>query len=180
MADFPASSEVNSLDTERILRALDVAGVDYVLIGGVACLIHGASRVTVDADLVPARDSANLACLLEALRAVGAAVFVAPDRAEMESGDPWEVETLRAGHDALLEADVWHFTTDAGPIDVVLTAAGVGDFEEHLAKAEVLDIFDMQIRVAGLDDLIKSKETLQRAKDLSVLDELRQLRAERA
>lgn len=179
MAEFRASHEVHALDSERILRALHKSGVEYVLIGGVACLVHGASRVTVDADVVPARDLENLARLLDALESLDAAVLISLARSELEAGAPWEVDALRRGPEALLEADAWHFTTEAGPIDVVLTAAGIGTFEEHLGRAETLDLFGVRVRVAGLDDLIGSKEALGRTKDLSVLDELRRLKQAR-
>lgn len=176
MTEFRASHEVSALDTERILRALHESGVEYVLIGGLACLVHGASRVTVDADVVPARGLANLARLLGALESLSAAVLISPARSESEAGEPWEVEALRRGPEALLEADAWHFTTKAGPVDVVLTAAGIGTFDEHLARSQTLELFGVHVRVAGLDDLIESKEALGRTKDLSVLDELRRLK----
>lgn len=179
MPDFGASSEVRPLDTERILRTLDAHGVDYVLIGGIACLMHGASRVTVDADLVAAADRANLGRLFDVLGDLRAAVLVSERRMAMEDGDPWEVESLRRGPDALVEAQTWHFTTDAGPLDIVFQAAGVGDYHDHLPRAEVLEVFGTQVRVAGLDDLISSKEALLREKDTSILSELHAIRRQR-
>lgn len=177
MADFSASPDVQALDTERILATLAAHGVEYVLVGGVACLMHGSTRVTVDADLVPAASPENLARLVEALRTLGAAVFVPRARMRMEAGEPWEVVALRRGPEALLEADAWHFTTDAGPIDVVLDAAGVGGYEDHLGRVETREVFGIQVKLAGLDDLIRSKETLNRDKDAAVLQDLYDLRA---
>lgn len=177
--DFDSSSTVRPLDTERILRTLHDHGVDYVLIGGIACLMHGASRVTVDADVLAAADRDNLGRVYEALRSLGAAVLVSEHRQEMEDGPPWEVDSLRRGPDALSEAQAWHFTTDAGPVDVVFEAAGVGTYEDHLESAEAYDVFGVRVRVAGLDDLISSKETLLRTKDSSILAELHALREER-
>ncbi len=178
MTDFSPSSELRPLDTERVFRALSDAGVNYVLIGGVACIVHGASRVTVDADVVPALDAENLTRLLGALASLEAAVFVDEQRMQFEAGEVWETTSLRRGPDGLRDAEAWHFTTSAGPIDVVMSAAGVGGFDDHIAHAEPLDLFDVQVLVAGLDDLIRSKEALGREKDLSVLSELRRLRDE--
>lgn len=173
---FDASSSVSPLDTERILRTLHEHGVEYVLIGGIACLMHGASRVTVDADVLAAADRQNLCRVYDALRTLGAAVLVSEKRQEMEDGPPWEVDSLKRGPDALSEAQAWHFTTDAGPVDVVFEAAGVGTYEDHLDAAEAYDVFGVSVRVAGLDDLISSKETLLRTKDSSILAELHALR----
>jgi len=178
LAEFSARSEVRPLDSERILRTLGDHGVAYVLIGGIACLMHGASRVTVDADVVAATDQENLGRLFDALEELDAAVLVSERRRAMEDGDPWEVEHLRKGPAAMAEAEVWHFTTQAGPLDVIFAAAGVGGYEAHLDRAEAFEVFGFQILVAGLDDLITSKETLLREKDTSILAELRTLRSQ--
>lgn len=176
MAEFGYSSQVRPLDTERILAALESHGVDYVLIGGIACLMHGASRVTVDTDVVAAVDRANAVRLLDALRALDAAVLVSRERMAIEDGEPWEVESLRRGPDGLADAEAWHFTTAAGPLDIVFHAAGVGGYHEHLPGSERRAVFGIEVNVAGLEDLIRSKESLSRDKDASVLIELRQLR----
>jgi len=52
----------------------------------------------------------------------------------------------------------------------------VGGFEAHLDGAETFEVFGLEILVAGLDDVITSKETLARDKDTSILAELRSLR----
>lgn len=176
LLEFSHSTRIRSLDTERILAVLEARGVDYVLIGGIACLMHGASRVTVDADVIAAASIENATRLIAALGDLGAAVLMSEQRMKVEDGEPWEVESLRRGPDGLFDAEAWHFTTDAGPLDVIFHAAGVGDYHEHLHRAERLAVFGIEVKVAGIDDLIRSKESLSRSKDLSVLDELRQLR----
>lgn len=176
MRRFEASSDERPLDTERIIRALAEHGVDYVLVGGIAALVHGASRVTVDADVVPEATPENLERLLDALAELDAAAFVSEERLAMEDADPWEIDVLRKGAAGLPEAEAWHFTTAAGRIDVVLDAAGVGGYEEHQAGADEFEVFGIRITVAGLDDLIASKTTLGREKDASILAELQELR----
>lgn len=56
----------------RARLGLDDAGVDYVLIGGLAVGAHGFPRATKDLDIVPAPDAANLDRLATLLRRVGA------------------------------------------------------------------------------------------------------------
>ncbi len=158
---------------------LGAHGVDFVLIGGIACLVHGSSRVTVDADVVADDRGDNLDRLLAALWDLGAAVLVGAERMAIEDGDPWEVIALRQGPGGLNEAEAWHFTTDAGPLDVVFRAAGVGGYHDHLPAAERRRVFGIEVTVAGLDDLIRSKEGLARERDLAVLSELRELRRQR-
>ena len=176
MPEFPPRSEVNALDTERILRALNDGGVSYVLIGGVACIMHGAEQTTFDADVLPELNVQNLQRLLTALGSLNAGVLVDAARMDLEDGAPWETESLRRGEGALREADAWHFTTDAGPVDVVMTAAGVGDFEAHVHNSRELEVFGIRVRIAGIDDIVRSKEFLAREKDLLVLGQLRRIR----
>lgn len=176
MRPLEAGSQEHPLDTERIMRVFAIHGVNYVLIGGIAALVHGASRVTVDADIVPEATPENLGRLLDALTELGAAVYVSEERLAMEAGPPWEIEVLRKGAPGLLEAEAWHFTTPAGRIDIVLDAAGVGDYEAHRTRADEYDVFGVRVTVAGLDDLIASKAALGREKDAPVLAELREFR----
>jgi len=172
---FGHTSEIKALDTERILATLGDHGVEYVLIGGLAGIAHGSTLSTADADILPKQDQANLERLLEALAAMGAKVLVEARRLRSESAEPWEVSELRRGPAALLSAEAWHFTTDAGPVDVVIHATGVGGFEAHIERSRPLEVFGVRILVAGIDDLIASKEALARPKDKAMLSELRDL-----
>src|SRR4051812_42388109 len=57
---------------ERIVAALNDAGVAYVIVGGLAVAAHGVVRATRDVDLVPAPDLANLDLLAGTLSELGA------------------------------------------------------------------------------------------------------------
>jgi hypothetical protein len=54
-------------DFERVLRALHDAGVEFILVGGLAAVVWGASRFTRDIDLVYRRTPENLRRLADAL-----------------------------------------------------------------------------------------------------------------
>ena len=78
------------LDPEPILRALVQRGVDFVVIGGIAAVLHGSARLTYDLDLCFAPDAANLSALGDVLVALGArlrgvdkAVPLVPDAATL-------------------------------------------------------------------------------------------------
>lgn len=176
--EFGAASDVFGLDTERILRTFASHEVDYVLVGGLAAIAHGSTIATADADLVPRPDPQNLERLLDALEELEAKVLVSEQRMAMEAGEPWEVVELRKGAQALSSAQTWHFTTSAGPIDVVMTATGVGPYDAHIDAARPREAFGVRILVAGIDDLIASKEALERPKDEATLRELRELRVD--
>lgn len=177
---FEASDEIFGLDTERILRTLADHGVDYVLVGGLAAVAPGSTLATADADVLPRPDPNNLERLLDALESLEAKVLVSEQRRAMEAGEPSEVVELRRGAVALIGSDAWHFTTAAGPVDVVMTATGVGPYDAHLSRATEIEVFGVAIRIAGIGDLIASKQALARPKDEAMLRELRELRDLRA
>jgi hypothetical protein len=54
-------------DFEGLIHRLSEARVQFVVIGGFAGTLHGSPRVTVDLDLVYARDADNLQRLARAL-----------------------------------------------------------------------------------------------------------------
>ena len=97
------------LDPECLFRALRDHEVDYVLIGGLAAVLHGSPAMTNDADIVPARDGRNLERLAGALRALRARLRVSdtPDGVEF---DP---------HPALLQSmATLNLTTRCGDLDL--------------------------------------------------------------
>jgi AbrB family looped-hinge helix DNA binding protein len=67
-----------AFDPERIIETFNRHAVRYVVIGAVAALAHGAPvGVTFDVDFTPARDSANLERLSDALRELNARIRTA-------------------------------------------------------------------------------------------------------
>ena len=57
-------------DAFRVIASLNSAGVDYVVVGGVALNVHGLLRATEDLDVFVRPDPENIERLREALRAV--------------------------------------------------------------------------------------------------------------
>lgn len=53
-----------------VLKALHEHSVEYILVGGLAVILHGTPRVTEDLDIFVKRDPANLEKLKKALRSV--------------------------------------------------------------------------------------------------------------
>ena len=49
-----------SPDLERLVPTLVQGGVEFIVIGGVAAIIHGSARATYDVDLLYFRNEANI------------------------------------------------------------------------------------------------------------------------
>ena len=60
------------LQAEEIFACLDRHNVDYVLIGGLAAVLHGSPLPTLDADICPSREVDNLRRLASALEEMDA------------------------------------------------------------------------------------------------------------
>ena len=58
----------------EIFRVLNAHGVKYVVIGNLAGTLHGSPLSTVDVDICPSRDEANLAALAAALTEMSARI----------------------------------------------------------------------------------------------------------
>lgn len=156
------------LDPECLFRTLDAHGVQYVLIGGLAAVLHGSSAMTNDADIVPARDGRNLERLAAALRDLDARLRVPEGPAV--AFDP---------HPALLQSmAMLNMTTRCGDLDLTFQPSGIDEYDELLEQSETFDISGYRVRVAALADIIRSKEAADRPKDHATLPILRALQEE--
>jgi hypothetical protein len=145
------------LDAERILRALAEHAVDYVIVGGLAVQTHGHTRTTVDIDLIPRPDPANLSRLADALNALDARVR-----------NPGS-EGLQIDATMLPRASLWQFTTPHGAIDVLRDAPGAPPYDELRDRALEIRLGDLKLAVADRDDLIGMKRASARRVDLDDL-----------
>ena len=149
----------------ELLGVLVEHGVDFILIGGLAATVHGSPYATVDVDIVPRLERANLGRLSDALRALGARVYVSTN------------ETLRFEHDgaSISDAAVWNLATVFGGLDITYVPAGTSGYADLAKRAQANDVGGVVVRVAALEDIIRSKEAADREKDRVVLPALRRL-----
>jgi hypothetical protein len=152
-------------DVQRLLDVLGAAGVDFVVIGGVALVLRGSSRLTLDLDLCYSRDRDNLRRLAAALAAYHPRLRGAPP----ELPFLWDERTLASGLNFTL-------TTDLGDLDILGEVAGVGGYGQVSAGASELVVGDTPILVMDLDTLERSKRAAGRAKDLLDLAEIAEIR----
>jgi predicted nucleotidyltransferase len=151
-----------------VLRGLTGAGVRFVVIGGVAGVAHGWSRVTNDVDICydPSPENRErLATLLAAWHGYLRGV---------EPGLPFVIDAR-----TLRDVPVLTLVTDEGDLDVMDRVQGVGEFAQVEAAAQKIAIEDIPTPTLTLDALIASKRATGRRKDQQDLIELEALREER-
>lgn len=155
-------------DFEALIRRLGAADVRFVVIGGFAGTVLGSPRTTVDLDIVYARDAGNLARLAGALEPLAPRMRGAPDDLPFTL----DVETLVRGLNFTL-------TTTLGDLDLLGEVVGGGTYEELLPNTQRLSVFDTELAVVTLPQLIRLKRAAGRPRDLAVLAELEALLEER-
>jgi Nucleotidyl transferase AbiEii toxin, Type IV TA system len=149
------------LQADQILRRLVERGVDFVVIGGIAAVLHGSSRNTFDLDICFATDDANLAALGDVLTALGARL----------KGIDEEVPFIPDAR-TLRQVELLTLVTRLGELDVLSRPPGAPPYPELRRHADRYDVGGFNVSVASIDDLIGMKQTAGRAKDLLDVDEL--------
>jgi hypothetical protein len=155
-------------DFAGIIRCLAEGGVEFIVVGGVAAVAHGAARATYDVDVVYARSPGNIARLATALAPLKPYLRGAP------AGLPfrWDAETIAHGLNFTL-------TTTLGDADLLGEIAGGGGYEQLLPHTIKLPLFAGVQLCLDLDMLIHVKRAAGRPKDFQAIAELEALREER-
>ncbi len=154
-------------DPVALLRTLEEHRVRFVVIGGVAAVLHGAPTVTLDVDITPDRAGDNLEQLAEALRDLEARLRTTDD----PLGVPFPIEP-----GFLSTVDSWTLTTRHGDLDLVFRPDGTDGFADLVrgaGRVRVAEDPPLTVSVAALLDVIRSKEAAGRDKDRAVLPLLR-------
>jgi hypothetical protein len=150
------------LDAAAIVSALNRHQVRYVVIGAFAAIAQQAPiPATRDIDLTPEPSQQNLARLSSALKELGARI-----RTEaVPDGLPFSHDATSLG-----AADVWNLICPDGEFDISFRPSGFeGGYAQLAVNAHRLRVGEVEVIVADLADVIRSKESAGRPKDLRVL-----------
>jgi hypothetical protein len=146
------------LITIEVCSALNRTGSAYLVIGGIACILHGHVRATKDVDILidPTRDNAER--ILEALSTVG--YGFARELAPQE----------------ILSRPIFVIGDD--PEVDIFTVAWSVRYRDAVGRSSIVVIDDVKVPLISLDDLIATKRTgrLLDAADVEVLEEIKRVR----
>jgi hypothetical protein len=143
--------------------------VDFIVVGGVSAVLHGAPINTFDLDVVHSREPGNLDRLMRALAELDAR-YRTPGHEQMRPG----LSHLESsGHQLLM--------TLAGPLDLLGTIGHGEGYEELLESTSRMDIGGgLTVRVLDLQALVRIKEEIAREKDAAQLAILRRTLEEKS
>lgn len=148
MADF------FNQDFRDFLKALNKRDVEYILVGGMAVILHGYVRTTGDMDVWVNRTKENYQKIAKAFVDFGMPVF-----------DMTEPNFLSDNY------DVWSFGMSPVKIELMTAVKGL-DFDEAFKIAQFYTEENISIRFLHLNSLIQSKKASGRYKDLDDIEQL--------
>lgn len=151
-----------------LFAILAAARVRFVLVGGLALVLHGLDRLTADVDLVIDLSTESARAAVQALTAEGYRPLAPVDPIAL--ADPAQrLEWQSARHMQVFS--FWDSTNTRPTIDIML--APPVPFEELWSSAFVMDIGGHEVHVASIEHLIRMKTAAGRAQDLADIEQLR-------
>ena len=147
---------------DEVFAALDQAGVRYVVVGGVAVVLQGHPRMTVDLDLVIDLEHEQALIAVEALLSLG----MLP-RLPVEARD-FADEATRSAWMQTRNLQVFSFYDPSKPLrEVDVFADYPLEFETLLAEASVVELDGIRVHVASVQHLIQMKQQAGRPQDVA-------------
>ena len=147
---------------ERILRRLIAHGVEFVVIGGYAAVIHGGVDVTRALDVCAPFTGVNLLKLRAALAEIHPQHRLTPHFAPLELM-PGQCERWRN----------LYLKTDEGIFDCLGEVLGIGGYSQVFARSEITATSFGNFRVLDIPSLIEAKVAIGRPHDLRTAVQLR-------
>ncbi len=154
-------------DIERLLTQLTAAGVRYLVVGGVAVVLHGYLRATADLDLVIDLEPQNVATAMDALERIGfrpRPPVPLRDFADRQQRSRWiEEKNLQV-------FSLWHPAMAGFELDLFVKLPF--DFEEAYARASIARLGSADVTVASIGDLVAMKREAGRPRDQEDIEAL--------
>jgi len=150
-----------------VFKQLNAADVRYVVVGGVATILHGYVRATTDIDLIVDLQIDEAEKAIEALSGEGYKPRIpvqAKEFADNNKRKQW-IETK-----GMTVFSMFHPEQPGLSID--LFAQHPIPFDELWERSQVFDVDGTGIRVCSLDDLIMLKQLAGRNKDMDDIEKL--------
>ncbi len=150
--------KVGSFDA--LVRALDEAGVRYLVAGGLAVNAHGYLRFTRDVDVVLQLSRNNILSAFDALQRIGYRPLVpvtATEFADEAKRDDW----IR--NKGMTVLNFWSDRHRETPLDMFVTEPF--DFDEEYAHALAKPLGGVTVRFVSIPTLIRMKQLAGRAQD---------------
>ena len=154
-----------------VFKKLDDDGIRYLVVGGVALVLHGIVRLTADLDLMVSLDNQNLMKFITAMNEIGykPKMPVKPeDFLDVAKRQLWKKEK---------GMQVFSFYNPSKPMELVDVFIDEPiDFCKAEKRRVVMKVKEIQIPVVSIEDLVELKKLSGRPQDIADIDALNELK----
>ncbi|MEM8963651.1 MAG: DUF6036 family nucleotidyltransferase, partial [Acidobacteriota bacterium] len=158
-------------EIEQVLTALNQAEVLYLVVGGLAVVLHGHLRTTMDLDLVVRLQEENLGRALDALQDLGYASVLPVPLSQL--ADP-AIRDMWIREKNMIAFSLWNPGQPLFKLDILVSEPF--DFASTYQRSVQVTLGATKARVVSLDDLIDLKRQSGRPQDLADIDALETIR----
>jgi hypothetical protein len=158
----------------KLFDTLNASGARYVVVGGLASLLHGVGRTTVDVDIALDFATDSAAAAIDALTAGGyraAAPVDAHDLGNPGARARWQRDN------SMVVFSLWDSRNMQPTLDILLDP--VVPFVELQRDATSMSIHGTTVPVASISHLIQLKQHSGRAQDLADIEVLRRIQQQK-
>lgn len=155
---------------EEVFRALNKAKIDYLVCGGVAVILYGFPRLTVDLDLIVDLGKENLEKVYDLLTELDY-----KPKTPIKKEEFIDKERLR-GLAKEKNMKVVSFYNLKDPLKVIDIGVNLPKIPEALKRRKIIKVKNLTIPIISIDDLIKMKKTLARPQDLIDVENLEKIK----
>jgi predicted nucleotidyltransferase len=152
-----------------LLKLLADNGVEFVIIGGFAGVVHGCTYVTQDVDICCDFSVPNLLKISKSLKRVHPVHRMTPNRLKLE------LNQSNASQFRNLYLD-----TDIGQLDCLSFVQGVGDYHKVKERSLLIEVEGVKMRVLNIEALIESKKAMNRPKDRLMIEQSKRIKKDRS
>ena len=152
---------------EPLFKTLNDAGIRYVVVGGLAVVLHGYARMTVDVDLIVDLEAGPATKAIEALVGMGLKPRVPVNPKDFADRSIREAWIRDRG------MQVFSMFDPSNPMRVVdLFVDHPIPFEELWSRSDLVELSQTTVRVVSIPDLIELKRRAGRPQDLADIEQL--------
>ena len=155
----------------KVFKALNKAGVKYVVVGGVAVVLYGYMRNTGDLDLIVLLEEKNLEKFYKALISINYLPKVPVTKEQFKDAKQRNQWKKTKG------MIVFSFFNREPPFELIdMFVDEPIAFKELYQKKKNVDVGGLKVPLIGIDHLIKLKKMAGRDKDLNDITQLNEIK----
>lgn len=156
---------------KKIFKELEKAKINYLIVGGVAVNLYGYARFTGDVDILLALNPSNLSKMDKLMHSLDYVERIPVNIKELGNKTKLNEFIKKKGLKAYTS-----ISNSQPQLDIDVIVEQSIDFKDYDKGKTIIKVWDMELPVVSIDDLIKMKKSAKRAKDMLDIEALLKLK----